>query len=56
MTLEYITEKNAPTDAEIMQYMKLPLILFKEENFKETLSLSGKRCYIVFCWTEAICL
>lgn len=26
MTLEYITEKNAPTDAEIMQYMKLPLI------------------------------
>lgn len=45
MTLEYITEKNAPTDAEIMQYMKLPLILFKEENFKETLSLSAKVLY-----------
>ena len=35
MTLEYITEKNAPTEAEIVQYMKLPLVLFKTAEFKE---------------------
>lgn len=45
MRLEYITEKNAPTDAEIMQYMKLPLVLFKETGFKETLSLAAKVLY-----------
>ena len=41
MTLEYITEKNAPTEAEIVQYMKLPLVLFKTAEFKEELSLAA---------------
>lgn len=45
MTLEYITEKNAPTEAEIVQYMKLPLVLFKTAGFKEELSLAAKVLY-----------
>ena len=45
MTLEYITEKNAPTEAEIVQYMKLPLVLFKTAEFKEELSLAAKVLY-----------
>lgn len=45
MELEYITKKNAPTQEEIMQYMKLPLILFKSENYKEVLSLAAKVLY-----------
>lgn len=53
MTLEYITEKNAPTEAEIVQYMKLPLVLFKTAGFKEELSLAAKVLYC-FCWTAAI--
>lgn len=45
MELEYITKDNALTDAEIVQYMKLPLVLFKSADFKETLSLSAKVLY-----------
>lgn len=45
MKLEYITKENAPTDAEIMQYMKLPLVLFRSAEWKQTLSLSAKVLY-----------
>ena len=45
MELEYITEKNTPTKEEIMQYMKLPLVLFQDAEYKETLSLPAKVLY-----------
>ena len=52
MTLEYITEKNAPTEAEIVQYMKLPLVLFKTAEFKEELSLAAKVPRSFYLWKQ----
>lgn len=49
MELEYITTKdNVLTDAEIVQYMKLPLVLFKSADLKKR-SLYLQRFYTVSC-------
>ena len=45
MRLEYITKENAPTEAEILQFMKMPLVLFRSPEWKQTLSISAKVLY-----------